>query len=69
MFNTQNQALITIACVHFSVVTLVYMAALLFLMFVCQVMLHLKFMLLSMCFYVNVCVCVCVYLSLFSMFL
>jgi hypothetical protein len=69
MLNTQNQALITIACVHFIVVAPVYIAALLILMFVCQVMLHLKFMLLSICLYVNVCVCVCVYLSLFSMFL
>jgi hypothetical protein len=69
MLNTQNQTLVTIACAHVSVASPIYMVAMLFLKFVCQIMLHFKFMLLSMCFYVNVYVCVCVSLSLFSMFL
>jgi hypothetical protein len=46
MLNTQNQALVTIACVHVSVVAPIYMVIVLFLRFVCQVMLHFKFMLL-----------------------
>jgi len=69
MLNTQNQTLVTIAYVHVSVVAPIYMVAVLFLKFVCQIMLHFRFMFLSLCFYVNVYVCVCVFLCMFSMFL